>query len=107
MADISLNTSSPEYSFSITSPDYAVELSSPSIAVSLSRVGGQGSKGDSVSDVYTNESNELIIEVSNSAGTLVDTYNLGTIFNTTTVVLTQAEYDALGSYNPNTVYIIV
>jgi hypothetical protein len=48
--------------------------------ISLSRTGGQGAKGDSVSRVYINSESDLIVEISNGVGDLIETINAGNIF---------------------------
>jgi len=63
-------------SINVTTTDNNVNIVSPNHSVSLSRTGGQGAKGDSITDVYVTEG-ILYVEVSNSAGDVVDTINAG------------------------------
>jgi hypothetical protein len=57
--------------------DYKVDSKTNEYSVSLSRAGGQGSKGDSVTNVYIDSNKDLIFEISNSLGTVVETVNAG------------------------------
>ena len=59
--------------------DQTISVVPTSHALSLSRTGGQGSQGNSISGAEVNASNELIITISDSAGTVVNTINAGEI----------------------------
>jgi len=48
-------------------------------SISLSRTGGQGSKGDSISNIYVNEANDFLVDISDSAGNLLQTVDVGNI----------------------------
>ena len=48
--------------------------------ISLSRVGAQGTKGDSITNVVINELNEMVITISDAGGNVVQTINTGDIF---------------------------
>lgn len=61
-----------------TTNKLALTVNPVSYAVALSRTGGQGSKGDSVSNAFINANNELIIEVLSSSGE-VTAINSGTL----------------------------
>lgn len=67
--NIKVDTNTVKHETKVTTPEYAT---------SLSRVGGQGSKGDSITNVSLNASNEIIVTVSTSAGDVVEAFNLGT-----------------------------
>lgn len=67
---IKVDTSAPKHETKVDTTEYGV---------SLSRVGGQGSKGDSVSNVEINSNNEIIITITGSSGDVVETYNLGQV----------------------------
>jgi hypothetical protein len=67
--NIKVDTNTVKHETRVTTPEYAT---------SLSRVGGQGSKGDSITDVSLNASNEILVTVSTSNGDVVETFNLGT-----------------------------
>lgn len=56
---------------------YKINLSKEELKLSLSRTGGQGAKGDSVSNAEINSSGDLVITVSSGSGDVVNTYNLG------------------------------
>jgi len=56
---------------------YRVSLSNNKLAVSLSRTGGQGSKGDSVTNAYIDSNGDFHVVISNAAGEQVSDTNLG------------------------------
>jgi hypothetical protein len=66
--NIKVDTNTVKHETKVTTPEYAT---------SLSRVGGQGSKGDSITNVEKNASGELVVTISNSVGNVVETLNLG------------------------------
>lgn len=69
-----------DYTVNLEKLEYELNLNSNKVQLSLSRVGGQGSggvKGDSITEVSLNASNELVVTISNSVGTVVETINLG------------------------------
>jgi hypothetical protein len=65
------------YSISVNSDNIVVSAETIDYSVSLARAGGQGSKGDSVTSAYINNDKDLIFEISNSLGTVVETINAG------------------------------
>jgi hypothetical protein len=71
---------------------YKITPDSNTFSISLSRTGGQGAKGDSISSVYIDENNELVAEISNSAGDVIKTEQLGSI----DTIVAQASTDAIG-----------
>jgi len=71
--NITVDTSPIKHETKVTTTEYAT---------SLSRVGGQGSKGDSISNVTLNANSEIVVTVSTSAGLVLNTYNLGTLAGT-------------------------
>jgi hypothetical protein len=68
--NIKVDTSTVKHETKVTTPEYTT---------SLSRVGGQGSKGDSITDVSINASNEILVTVSTGSGDVVNTFNLGQV----------------------------
>lgn len=64
-----------EVKISFENPQFKTGVEPIEYNVSLSRTGTQGAKGDSVSDVYVDTNKNLIIEVSNAAGTVIETYS--------------------------------
>ncbi len=62
--------------------EYKLTTKQNKLEVSLARTGGQGSKGDSVNNVYINEEGDLIVEVVNSAGA-VTTFVAGNVNSNT------------------------
>jgi hypothetical protein len=69
------------YKTTVTNNAVTLTLTNPAHTLSLSRTGGQGAKGDSVTNVVINSSNELIVTVSNAAGVVTETINAGSIFS--------------------------
>ena len=65
------------YSVIVEGNNLLVNTTTNDISLSLSRTGGQGSRGDSVSNVYIDGNNDFIVEISNSANVVVSTINLG------------------------------
>lgn len=65
------------YSVSVNNGSFSINAETQSIALSLSRTGGQGAKGDSVSDIYLDNNNDLIVEISDGAGNVINNINLG------------------------------
>jgi hypothetical protein len=65
------------YTIKLEELSYDISLAAPEVNLALSRTGGQGSKGDSITNVETNSSGELVVTISNSVGNVVETINLG------------------------------
>jgi hypothetical protein len=65
------------YTVSVNNNQYALNTVTQDINLSLSRTGGQGTQGNSVSNAYLDSNNDFIIEISNAAGTVVQTVNVG------------------------------
>jgi len=61
-----------DYNLSTKPGKLVTEVTTPEYSVSLARVGGQGSKGDSIENVYINSDRDLVVEVVNSAGTITE-----------------------------------
>jgi hypothetical protein len=59
--------------------NYILNVDAQDYNIQLARTGGQGSKGNSVSNAVIDSNNDLIITISDSAGTLVETINAGSI----------------------------
>lgn len=53
--------------------------------LSLSRVGGQGSKGDTISNIEFDSSNNFVVTVTGADGSVASTYNLGPLGNNTSL----------------------
>ena len=56
---------------------YNLTLNNQQLQMSLARTGGQGTKGDSVTSVTMNSDGDLIVVISNAAGDVVSTTNVG------------------------------
>jgi len=69
-----------KYNVTIGQNNIKLGLSTTKYNVSLSRAGGQGAKGDSITDVYI-DNYQLKFEVSNSAGEVVETITAGNFDN--------------------------
>ena len=68
--DIKINATPVKHETKVVTPEYAT---------SLARIGGQGSKGDSISNVALNENNEIVVTISTSGGNVVEVFNLGSL----------------------------
>ena len=68
------------YSTTISNNNITISVDNTDHVVSLSRTGGQGAKGDSISNAYINADSDFIVEISNSVGDVVETINAGNIF---------------------------
>jgi hypothetical protein len=68
-----------QYTVSVNNNEFLINTVVQDLNLSLSRTGGQGSSGNSVSDAYFDSNDNLIIEVSNAAGGVVQTINLGPV----------------------------
>jgi len=64
-----------EIKISFENPQFKTGVEPIEYNVSLSRTGTQGTKGDSISNVYVDTNKNLVVEVSNSAGTVIETYS--------------------------------
>jgi hypothetical protein len=73
------------YTTTVDNNNLSLTIDKQEHTLSLSRTGGQGSKGDSVSDISLNSSGEMIFTISNSAGDVVSTSNLGVLDVSTTL----------------------
>jgi hypothetical protein len=73
-----LSTKGNKIEVSLKKTELVTEVEKTEYAVSLARAGGQGSKGDSITNAYINANEELIVEITNSAGT-VTTINAGNV----------------------------
>lgn len=81
MATYGVSVSNNNIKIDVTSVKNSVNVSTPKYSVSLARTGGQGSKGDSVTNAYIDSEDQLILEVSNSLGEVIETINAGTLVN--------------------------
>ena len=77
MTAYSVTVSNSNIGIGVTATNHVVTIENNDYAIALARTGGQGSKGDSITDISLNESDDIIITVSNSAGDVVGAYNLG------------------------------
>jgi hypothetical protein len=77
--DYSVSVNSDKIVVEAKNTDYVINVDSVDYDVSLSRTGGQGSKGDSVSNVYLNLDNHLIIVITDSSGAVVEEIDVGNI----------------------------
>lgn len=67
------------YVLTVNSQDYELTVNSQDYNLNLARTGGQGSRGDSISNAVINSNGDLILTVSNNAGDLVSTVNAGNV----------------------------
>lgn len=68
-----------DYNVSVNQNKIVIESTKSNYEVSLSRTGGQGAKGDSITDAYFTEAGNLIFVISNSAGEVVEQIDTGNI----------------------------
>jgi hypothetical protein len=73
-----LSTKGNKLEISLNKSEFVTEVDKLEYAVSLARTGGQGSKGDSITNAYINEDEDLIVEITTSAGTIT-TLNAGNL----------------------------
>ena len=66
---------------------YNLKFEPVELALSLSRVGGQGSKGNSVSNAQINADGDLIITIVDALGATVQTINAGAATGATSVTI--------------------
>jgi uncharacterized protein YjiK len=74
------------YTTTVSNNSVTLTLTNPAHTLSLSRTGGQGTKGDSVTDVTINANSELVVTISNAAGSVVETINAGNLFQSLNLV---------------------
>lgn len=67
------------YTTTVSNNNVIISVDTVDYNISLSRTGGQGAKGDSVSSIYIDANKNLIVEISNSLGTVVETINAGSL----------------------------
>jgi len=67
------------YTTTVSNNNVTISVSNTDHSVSLSRTGGQGAKGDSVSRVYFDVDKNLLVEIVNSSGDVVETINAGSM----------------------------
>ena len=79
--------------------DYKINVEPTKIELSLSRVGPQGARGDSITNIYISNNNELVIEVGGPQG-VVTTYSLVGIAFTAGVGLDYDPLTGILSINP-------
>ena len=58
---------------------YVLTVDSQNYALSMARTGGQGSKGNSVTNAVINSENDLIITVTDALGNTAETINAGSL----------------------------
>jgi len=59
--------------------NYVLKVEGQDYKLNLARTGGQGSKGDSITNAVIDSNNDLIITISDGAGNVVSTLNAGNI----------------------------
>jgi hypothetical protein len=73
-----LSTKGNKLEISLVKNELVTEVEKLEYSVALARTGGQGSKGDTISNVYVDEDQHLIVETTNSAG-VVTTFDAGDV----------------------------
>lgn len=67
------------YTTTVSNNNVTISVNTTEQSISLSRTGGQGTRGDSVSRVYFDSDKNLLVEIVNAAGQLVETINAGSM----------------------------
>lgn len=67
------------YKTTVSNNNVTISVSNTEHSISLSRTGGQGARGDSVTRVYFDDEKNLLVEISNAAGELIETLNAGSL----------------------------
>lgn len=67
------------YTTTVSNNNVSISVSNTEHSISLSRTGGQGARGDSVDSIYFDSEKNLLVDIVNSAGELVETINAGSL----------------------------
>jgi len=59
--------------------NYVLKVEGQDYKLNLARTGGQGSKGDSITNAVIDSNNDLIITISDGIGNVINTINAGSI----------------------------
>jgi hypothetical protein len=59
--------------------NYVLKVEGQDYKINLARTGGQGSKGDTISNAVIDSNGDLLITVSDSTGAVVNTINAGSV----------------------------
>ncbi len=73
-----LSTKGNKLEISLVKNELVTEVDKLEYLVSLARTGGQGSRGDAITNVYVDEDQHLIVETTNSAG-IVTVFDAGDV----------------------------
>ena len=84
------------YTTTVSNNNISISVSNTEHSISLSRTGGQGAKGDSVDRIYFDSEKNLLVDIVNSAGTLIETINAGSLKERIDLIdLLDVDYDAV------------
>ena len=84
------------YTTTVSNNNISISVSNTEHSISLSRTGGQGARGDSVDRIYFDSEKNLLVDIVNSAGTLVETINVGSLKERIDLIdLLDVDYDAV------------
>ena len=84
------------YTTTVSNNNISISVSNTEHSISLSRTGGQGSRGDSVDRIYFDSEKNLLVDIVNSAGTLIETINVGSLKERIDLIdLLDVDYDAV------------
>jgi hypothetical protein len=67
------------YTTTVSNNNITIAVATTDHSISLSRTGGQGAKGDSVDRIYFDSDKNLLVDIVNAAGNLIETINAGSI----------------------------
>jgi hypothetical protein len=97
-----LTTKGNKVDVSLVKNELVTKITKPEFSVSLARTGGQGAKGDTISNVFINENNDLVVEITSSsgvitsivAGNLTEKLKLGELLDVTITNVSEGDYIA-------------
>jgi hypothetical protein len=69
-----LTTKGNNLEVTLTKNELITTVEKPEYTISLARTGGQGSKGDSITNVYLNEEKYIVVEVTSSSGVTTELF---------------------------------
>jgi hypothetical protein len=89
--------------------NYVLKVEGQDYKINLARTGGQGSKGDTISNAVIDSNGDLLITVSDSTGAVVNTINAGSVQGAVTglgslsdVTITSIQNSDILQYDSNT-----
>ena len=88
------------YTTTVSNNNITISVENKEHSISLSRTGGQGAKGDSLSRIYIDEDKNLMFEIVNSAGEVIETSNAGSLSEVINLLdLLDVDYNSIEDKN--------